>query len=183
MFLVSSCSCLCPIQWIQVSSGEWRCSWSSADRRCSSYIWVIDNFIAYWSASYVRDLTVAAEKGNKSLSEPMVASCTFAPLGLVSWLFLFMLIISSLPNVQYDDQVSIHNKQWKWISSVIYFRQNGHGLHQLLILNQTIQNKPTVAHFPVIYILNSPTSDQFSEIWPVLGHCWCMRRVIDWTCS
>ena len=26
---------------------EWRCSWSSADRRCSNYIWVINNFIAY----------------------------------------------------------------------------------------------------------------------------------------
>ena len=25
---------------------ERRCSWSSADRRCSNYIWVIDNFIA-----------------------------------------------------------------------------------------------------------------------------------------
>ena len=24
-----------------------RCSWSSADRRCSNYIWVINNFIAY----------------------------------------------------------------------------------------------------------------------------------------
>ena len=46
MFLVSSCSCLCPIQWGQVLSREWRCSWSSADRRCSNYIWVIDNFIA-----------------------------------------------------------------------------------------------------------------------------------------
>ena len=55
MFLVSSCSCLCPIQWSQVLSREWRCSWS---RRCSNYIWVIDNFIAYWSASYIRDLTV-----------------------------------------------------------------------------------------------------------------------------
>ena len=33
MFLVSSCSCLCPIHWSQVLSGEWRCSWSSADRR------------------------------------------------------------------------------------------------------------------------------------------------------
>ena len=36
-----------PIQWSQVLSWEWRCSWSSADRRCSNYIWVIDNFIAY----------------------------------------------------------------------------------------------------------------------------------------
>ena len=26
---------------------EWRCSWSSADRRCSNYVWVIDNLIAY----------------------------------------------------------------------------------------------------------------------------------------
>ena len=24
----------------------WRCSWNSADRRCSNYIWVINNFIA-----------------------------------------------------------------------------------------------------------------------------------------
>ena len=49
---------LCPIQWSQVLSREWRCSWSSADRRCSNYIWVIDNFIAYQGATYIRDLTV-----------------------------------------------------------------------------------------------------------------------------
>ena len=56
--LVSSCSCLCPIYWSQVLSGEWRCSWRSADRRCLNYIWVINNFIAYLGASYIRDLTV-----------------------------------------------------------------------------------------------------------------------------
>ena len=39
-------------------SREWRCSWSSADRRCSNYIWVIDNFIGYKDASYIRDFTV-----------------------------------------------------------------------------------------------------------------------------
>ena len=27
-------------------SEEWRCNWSSAARRCSKYIWVINNFIA-----------------------------------------------------------------------------------------------------------------------------------------
>ena len=48
MFLVLACSCLCTIYWNQVLSGEWRCSWSSADRRCSNYIWVINNFIAYY---------------------------------------------------------------------------------------------------------------------------------------
>ena len=50
MFLVSPCSCLCPIHWSQALSREWRCSWSSADRRCSNYIWVINNFIAYYGA-------------------------------------------------------------------------------------------------------------------------------------
>ena len=47
MFLVSSCSCLRSIHWSQVLSWEWRCSWGSADRRCSNYIWVINDFIAH----------------------------------------------------------------------------------------------------------------------------------------
>ena len=54
MFPVSSWCCLCPIHWSQVLSWEWRCSWSSADRWCSNYIWVIKIFIA----SYIRDFTV-----------------------------------------------------------------------------------------------------------------------------
>ena len=58
MLLISSCSCLYPIRWSQVLSWEWRCSWSSADRRCSNYIWVINNLIVYLSATYIRDLTV-----------------------------------------------------------------------------------------------------------------------------
>ena len=58
MFLVSSCSCLCPICWSHVLSWDWRCSWSSADRRCSDYIWVINHLIAYKCASYIRDLMV-----------------------------------------------------------------------------------------------------------------------------
>ena len=45
--LVSPCSCLCPVHYSQVLSRGWRCSWSSADRRCSNYIWVINNYIAY----------------------------------------------------------------------------------------------------------------------------------------
>ena len=56
MFLVLSCSCLCPIHWSQVLSQEWRCSWSSADRRCSNYIWVINSFIAYWGVPCIRGL-------------------------------------------------------------------------------------------------------------------------------
>ena len=53
MFLVSASSCLCVIYWSHVLNGEWRYSWSSADRRCSNYIWVINNLIAYWGASYI----------------------------------------------------------------------------------------------------------------------------------
>ena len=41
---------------------EWRCSWSSADRRCSNYIWVINNIIAYKGAPYIRDLAVVLNK-------------------------------------------------------------------------------------------------------------------------
>ena len=41
-----------------VKSREWRCSWSSADRRCSNYIWVVDNFIAYQGVTYIRGFTV-----------------------------------------------------------------------------------------------------------------------------
>ena len=58
MFLVSSCRCLRSMHWSQVLSWEWRCSWSSADRRCSNYIWVINNFIAYEGATYIRGFTV-----------------------------------------------------------------------------------------------------------------------------
>ena len=60
MFLVSSYRCLCLIHWSHVLNGEWRCCWSSADRRCSNYIWVIDDLIhntseveGHYSASLV----------------------------------------------------------------------------------------------------------------------------------
>ena len=58
VFLVSACICLCAIYCSQVLSREGRCSWSSADRRCFNYIWVINNSIAYLSAPYIIDLTV-----------------------------------------------------------------------------------------------------------------------------
>ena len=58
MLLVSSCGCLRSIHWSRVLSWEGRCSWSSADRRCSNYIWVINNFIAYKGATYIRGFTV-----------------------------------------------------------------------------------------------------------------------------
>ena len=58
MFVVSSFSWLFPICWSQVLRRKWRCSWSSADRWCSNYIWVVNNVIAYHGASYIRGFTV-----------------------------------------------------------------------------------------------------------------------------
>ena len=47
IMLISSWSCRCQIHWSHVFSREWRCSWSSADWRCSNYICVINSFNAY----------------------------------------------------------------------------------------------------------------------------------------
>ena len=58
MFLVSSCRILCAIYWNQLLSRELWCSWNSADRWCSNYIWMINNFIAYYGATYIRDFRV-----------------------------------------------------------------------------------------------------------------------------
>ena len=55
---MTSCRCPCPIYWSHVLSREWRCSWSSADRRCSNNIWVINNYISYYGAAYIRHLMV-----------------------------------------------------------------------------------------------------------------------------
>ena len=67
-FLVLSCGCLCRIPWSQILSREWRCSWGSADRQCSNYIWVIDNFIAYQGASYIRGFTVFSSPSSQAVS-------------------------------------------------------------------------------------------------------------------
>ena len=57
-------SCLAAVfaqnHWSQALCREWSCSWSSADRRCSNYIWVINNFIAYEGAACIRALMVFA---------------------------------------------------------------------------------------------------------------------------
>ena len=68
MFLVSSLSWLCPIHWCQVLSPVWRCSWSSADRRCSNYIWVINKLIAYQDAYHMRGFTVMSSSVEASSS-------------------------------------------------------------------------------------------------------------------
>ena len=49
---------LLPNPLSQVLSQEWRCSWSRANRWCSNYNWVVNNFIAYLGAAYITDLKV-----------------------------------------------------------------------------------------------------------------------------
>ena len=51
-------SFLCTSHWNPVLGWEWSCSWSSAGRRCSRYRCVINNYIAYYSGSYINCLSV-----------------------------------------------------------------------------------------------------------------------------
>ena len=43
-------------------SREWRCSWSSADRRYSNNICVVSKIIAYYGVTYIGDLTVLEDQ-------------------------------------------------------------------------------------------------------------------------
>ena len=54
-YVLVNSSCLCPIHWSRALRREWRCSWSSANRRCSSYNRVFSNFIANSGATYIED--------------------------------------------------------------------------------------------------------------------------------
>ena len=85
MRLVSSCSCLCPIRWGQVLSREWRYSWSSADRRCSNYIWVIDNFIAYQGASLSKSFCVGYISQHTMISQQslQIFGCRTLPVNIL----------------------------------------------------------------------------------------------------
>ena len=88
MFPISSWSCLCSIHWSQVLSREWRCSWSSADRRCSNYVWVINNFIAL----------------------------TMVYLKLEVWQYFQILLKVFLQNVSFDACLSKY--QWAFIVAI-----------------------------------------------------------------
>ena len=58
-------------------SREWRCGWSSTDRRFSNYIWAISNVIASESATYIRGMTVSF------LQQPVLPPC--GGVGSVVW--------------------------------------------------------------------------------------------------
>ena len=102
MFLVSSRTCLCPIHWSQVLSWEWRCRWSSADRQCSNYIWVINNLLCtkvrhileVWHQCQILYHFLAALAWHEWLASEIALSmylCIFATL-IFLVLFMFILI-------------------------------------------------------------------------------------------
>ena len=100
MFRVSSSSCLCPIHWF---SREWRYSWSSGDRRCANYIWVINKYIAYYGAVYITGLTVGC--------------------GDSEWLYLPAAVVAEVEAVRNNRkcfQISIENSTWHYNNMKIY---------------------------------------------------------------
>ena len=71
---------MCFIEWDVVG-------YSSADRGCSNYIWVINNFIAYWDVTYIRGLRVMIKR-KKILWAGWVnimAAGALAPNGIDLW--------------------------------------------------------------------------------------------------
>ena len=125
MFLISSCGCLCPSYWCQVLSREWRCSWSSADRRCSNYIWVINNFINRQCATYIRDLMVCLKWGlgclDTSLHKKIILYWSSNPILSIifNWLIWFLIwkliyrIIKYQRNLQ-KSYVALLSSLWLW---------------------------------------------------------------------
>ena len=66
MFLILSCSCLCPTHWSQVLCKKW--CWSSGNMQCSNFICVTSKFVAQ-GVTYNRDLTVPMTRGEGYYSD------------------------------------------------------------------------------------------------------------------
>ena len=161
--LDSRCRCFYPIHRSQVLSPEWRCSWSSADRRCSSYIWVI-NFISHKGAAYIRDLTVC-RSGNH------IIKCTKVDLYIADQYF-----------TQWTDNTVCHSSvhwmaniavQFRWVTYIQFVRD--------IILRQFILNccndlmnvlnirHPSPGHFSqyicsILHMANAPGC-RFTKRW------------------
>ena len=95
-------------------SWEWRCSWSSANRWYSNYIWVVNKFIADKGAPYIRDFTAYIYVNTHASSIVQLASDVFICmqfLDTLSAVFKSQNLISSphLTNVRYFPFKSISN--------------------------------------------------------------------------
>ena len=117
MLLVSSCSCLCSVYWSQVLSRE-RCFWSSADRRWSNFIWVINNFIAYYGVTYNRGLKVI-----------MSAVLWHSPEGNISVPYDISLEITNLKSLMHLKNQWVNSL---WPSDAIWRQMSGSTLAQVM---------------------------------------------------
>ena len=91
-------------------SREWGCSWSSTDRRCSSYIWVINNFIAYKGVTYIRGLIVMKNAPLKFFNVLFVRWVTW-PLHLTHWGRVTHICVGKLTIIGSDDGLSPGRRQ------------------------------------------------------------------------
>ena len=178
---------LYPIRWSQVLSREWRCSWSSADRRCSNYTWVINSFvaylIAYQSASYIRDLTVYEEYMAEQLTlfdpPPQIqppyctkgsnfwdTDCGNPTAALVYFCTFYLIITYIVLNVLVGKSCRIsfcEIKDWKWsgleISHWIYWFVRHVGCENLLSKCNIHSSEIYTSHY------NSCGDQKYTVLW------------------
>ena len=118
-------------------SREWRCSWSSADRGCSNYIWVINNFVAHLGVAHIRGLVVRRllfqKNKHRFLFSQALISNNFMHAFLsaihIQWtfcfnvfLFLTLMSIESLAQLSWHVQniVSISPLEFGWEQNEIF---------------------------------------------------------------
>ena len=118
-----SCSCLRPIHWSQVLSREWRCSWISADRRCSIYIWVINNFCCL-----LRCVIYSRFYGNWKLWSLLTVG------GMQSLLLVWLLLLMNINTLWF----SFAYMHWQMRSRLFYVMAGRQIRHQAIILSNIL---------------------------------------------
>ena len=124
MLLISSYNYLYPIHWSHVLSQEWRCSWSSVDRWCSNYIWVINNFIIYQSVSYIREFTVGKIKS--TVSKPQQTTTKHKQCQCFSTRLQYLQCISNGDTAVLHKAIDVYIFQMYCVSTPSHF----HGIGQ-----------------------------------------------------
>ena len=64
------CSCIRSIHWSHVLNWERICSWNSADRRCSNYIWVINNLLPT-KVRLILEVLILLMSGHRASTMPL----------------------------------------------------------------------------------------------------------------
>ena len=94
---------------------------AGTDRRCSNYIWVIDNFNANLGASYIRDLTVYPLHSQVPVKQPLVLMIICANYkkippritNVIEW---------TQQNEQYFYSITGNRMEWQWAEPLVEIR-------------------------------------------------------------